>query len=81
MKAVTGASYRSFMDFEKLMDLGDRTTFGKTALYPTRYMLYQDALQGKFDRHVPEGADEFYAAETARLTAEREEAPEKYRYA
>ena len=80
MKAVTGASYRSFMDFEKLMDLGDRTTFGKTALYPTRYMLYQDALQGKFDRHVPEGADEFYAAETARLTAEREEAPEKYRY-
>ena len=80
MKAVTGASYQSFMDFEKLMDLGGRTNFGKNALYPTRYMLYQDVLQGKFDLHVPEGADEFYAAETARLSAECADAPQKYQY-
>lgn len=80
MKAVSGTSYQSFMDFEKLMDLGGRTSFGKTALYPTRYMLYQDVLQGKFDCHVPDGADEFYAAETARLSADRENAPEKYQY-
>lgn len=80
MAAVTGASYRSFMDFEKLMDLGGRTNFGITALYPTRYMLYQDVLQGKFDRHVPDGADEFFAKEALRLQKEADEAPEKYRY-
>ncbi|MBQ6551562.1 MAG: beta-N-acetylhexosaminidase [Lachnospiraceae bacterium] len=80
MKAVTGASYESFMDFEKLMDLGDRTNLGKTALYPTRYMLYQDVLQGKFDCHVPDDASAHFMSEAKRLVSEREDAPEQYRY-
>ena len=80
VKAVTGASYESFMDLEGLMCPGNRKDLGKRELYPTRYMLYQDVLQGKFDLHVPDGSNEFFAKEAERLKAEKEAAPGGFSY-
>lgn len=60
-KACTGADYVAFLDMEMLENLPGRTTYGRKPMLPTRYLFFQDVMQGKFDAHVPEGSEAWCA--------------------
>ncbi len=74
----TGASLADFM----LLDKPNRTTENQPAigLNPSKYLLYQDVMQGLFDRHV--GAKTFptFFADTCKELREAGERNPAYRY-
>lgn len=73
--AITGANYDDFLDMELLADFPGRTDYGITFLNSCRYMLYQDILAGKLDRHIPAGTDEHFARCRDLLTEKRARNP------
>ena len=72
MLAETGVDFDSLLNVEQIQNVGERKFFGETAKNPSRWMLYQDLLQGKLDAHVPEGANAHFAACRDRLIQEKE---------
>ena len=72
LAAAARCDYDSFLAFEQLTDVYHKDDFGLSGLNPTRFMLFQDPLQGRYDAHVPEGANLFFASEKARLIEERD---------
>ena len=76
--ACTGGNLEDFL----LLDKPNRTTENQPAigLNPTKYLLYQDILQGLFDRHVDEETfPAFFAGVRDELRAAGERNPQ-YRY-
>ena len=69
--AETGCDFDSFRDFERLTDVYHKDDYGFNGMNPTRFMLFQDVLQGKYDAHIPAGAGEFFAAQKERLEKEK----------
>ena len=67
LKAIFGLDLAAFLELEVLEDLPGRTSFGKKPLNPTRYLFFQDVLQGKYEAHVPEGAEAHFRRESERL--------------
>ena len=62
-----GLDLGAFLELEKLEDLPGRTTLGKRPLNPTRYLFFQDLLQGKYEAHVPKGAEAHFRSESEKL--------------
>lgn len=60
LKALYGADLKAFLALETLEDLPGRSSLGKRPLNPTKYLFYQDLLQGKYEAHVPEGASRHF---------------------
>ncbi|MBQ3070013.1 MAG: beta-N-acetylhexosaminidase [Clostridia bacterium] len=73
----TGADLADFL----LLDKPNRTTENQPAigLNPTKYLLYQDVMQGLFDAHVAPHFPAFYAATRDELKAAGERHP-RYQY-
>ena len=80
MKAECGADFDAFLNFEELQNFACRTDFGFAPKNPSRYLLWQDPLQGKFDCHVPEDARERYTEAIFRLMEDRQKCHPKYGY-
>ncbi len=73
MKACTGGVLQDFL----LLDKPNRTTENQPAigLNPSKYLLYQDVLQGLFDRHADATFPPFFAGCAAELAAAAERNP------
>ena len=69
-----GLSEEVVLDFERVHDLPGRQAFGKKIATPSRYMLYNNLLTGKFDVHTPDGTAEHMAKMAVHLRAERDKA-------
>ncbi len=80
MKAGSGADFDAFMNFEELENFACRKDFGLSPKNPTRYLFWQDPLQGKYDRHVPGDAYERYTFAIFRLMEDRQKCHPKYGY-
>ena len=80
MKAASGADFDAFMNFEELENFACRKDFGLQPKNPTRYLFWQDPLQGKFDCHVPGDSCERYTAAIFRLMEDRQKCHPKYGY-
>ena len=61
LKECADADYTAFMSMEGAQKVPTRQHYGHDALAPTRYMFYQDALIGMFDKHVPAGSNAHFA--------------------
>lgn len=61
MKTCAGASYKAFLEMEQINNVPGRDDYGKDIANPYKYMLFQDILSGKYDRHIPEGIAEHFA--------------------
>ncbi|MBQ3094034.1 MAG: beta-N-acetylhexosaminidase [Clostridia bacterium] len=74
----TGADLADFL----LLDKPNRTTEDQPAigLNPTKYLLYQDVLQGLFDRHVDAATFPSFFAETAKELKAAGARNKKYQY-
>ena len=73
-----GASLADFL----LLDKPNRTTQNQPAigLNPTKYLLYQDVMQGLFDRHVDAATFPSFYADTAAELREAGERNKDYQY-
>ncbi|MBR6322339.1 MAG: beta-N-acetylhexosaminidase [Lachnospiraceae bacterium] len=80
LKYGSGADLEAFLNFEELENFGCRNDFGYAAKNPTRYLFWQDILQGKFDCHVPEDAEARYTQAIFRLMDDRQKCHPKYGY-
>ncbi len=80
MKAETGADFDAFLNFEELQNFSCRKDFGFAPKNPSRYLLWQDPLQGKYDCHVPEDARTRYTEAIFRLMEDRQKCHPKYGY-
>ena len=78
MKAETGADFEAFLNFEELQNFGCRKDFGYAPKNPSRYLLWQDPLQGKYDCHVPEDARARYTEAIFRLMEDRQKCHPKF---
>ncbi|MBE6632645.1 MAG: beta-N-acetylhexosaminidase [Ruminococcaceae bacterium] len=67
MKTCTGESYKAFLDMELPNNVPGRDNYSTAIGNPYKYMLYQDILSGKFDRHIPEGTEKHFADTAAHL--------------
>lgn len=72
LKACAKVDFDAFMRISDLEEPLPGEADPATRKNPTRYLFYQDPLQGKFDAHVPQGANAFYASEAARIRLENE---------
>lgn len=79
LKACTGADYYDFKDMELQNNIPERTDYGNIPANPYRYMLFQDILLGKFDRHIPNGTSEHFA-DTASQLSKLKKKNKKYDY-
>ena len=61
LKESADADFDAFMSMEDAQKVPTRQHYGHDALTPTRYMFYQDALIGLFDKHVPKGSNEHFS--------------------
>lgn len=48
------------LDFEQAHNLPGRTQLGYTVANPTKYILYNNVITGKFDAHIPDGSDKHF---------------------
>ena len=69
MKSLFGLDLNAYLELEALQCLPGRKNFGKKPMNPTKYLFYQDPLQGKYEAHVPEGAEAHFRAESGKLRA------------
>ncbi len=68
--ACTGAVLADFLELDSLNLTPDNPAPGRVSVGPAKYLLYQDALLGIFDRHVdPETYPPHFAACRERLAA------------
>ena len=80
MKAASGADFDAFLRFEELEHFRCRKDFSYAPKNPSRYLLWQDVLQGKFDCHVPEDAEQLYTEAIFRMMEDRQYCHPKYGY-
>lgn len=67
--ACTGAVLEDFLELDSLNLTPDNPSPGRVSVGPAKYLLYQDAMMGIFDRHVdPETYPAHYEACCRRLT-------------
>lgn len=69
LKETADADYDAFLAMEDAQNIPGRWNFGKTAGAPTRYMFYQDALLGLFDKHVSQGSNQHFADQAEQFQA------------
>lgn len=77
-EAYMGASLADFL----LLDKPNRTTENQPAigLNPTKYLLYQDVMQGLFDRHVDPATFPTFFSDTAKELRAAGERNKEYQY-
>ena len=61
-----GVKESVLLDFEQAHNLPGRTKLGYSVANPSKYILYNNILTGKFDAHIPDGSDNHFK-ETANL--------------
>lgn len=79
MIECTGASYKAFLELERVQDLPTRTNYGTAAVNSARYMLFQDPMLGLYDYNVPDGCNARFA-EVRDMLADKRACVGKYDY-
>lgn len=71
-----GISESILLDLEHVHATPGRTSLGRKVANPSKYMLYNNILTGKFDAHIAEGTNEHMTKMSKHLKEERHKAGE-----
>ncbi len=78
MKTCAGGCYSDFLEMEQINNVPLREDFRKDIANPYKYMLYQDILSGKYDRHIPDGISKHFADNARRMESLAKNNPEYF---